>query len=95
MQEGGGIERAGGVKGVKGENGDSTTDSAEEEAMMGRMAILIVCRFERLLVEEQVSQPFLNDSSPRKTRLKQLDQSKIETTVYKGQRKLRCRGASE
>lgn len=28
--------------------------SSPEEAMMGRMGILVVCRFERLLVEEQV-----------------------------------------
>lgn len=62
MQEGGGIARDGGVKGVKDDNGESSdgsergTVSAEEEAMMGRMAILVVCRFERLLVEEQVSE---------------------------------------
>ena len=55
MQEGGGIERDGGVRSVKGERCDSNTVSAEEETMMGRMAILVVCRFERLLVEEQVS----------------------------------------
>lgn len=59
MQEGGGIARDGGLKGVKGykhESGEDSTASAEEEAMMGRMAILVVCRFERLLVEEQVSE---------------------------------------
>lgn len=33
---------------------DGGTASAEE-AMMGRIGILVVCRFERLLVEEQVS----------------------------------------
>lgn len=59
MQEGGGIARDGGVKGVKDDNDEGNergTVSAEEEAMMGRMAILVVCRFERLLVEEQVSE---------------------------------------
>lgn len=59
IQEGGGIARDGGLKGVKGdkgENGEGSTVSAEEEAMVGRMAILVVCRFERLLVEEQVGE---------------------------------------
>lgn len=35
--------------------GDGTSSfSCPEEAMTGRMGILVVCRFERLLVEEQV-----------------------------------------
>lgn len=36
----------------------NTVASAPEQAMMGRMGILVVCRFERLLVEEQVSRRF-------------------------------------
>lgn len=42
---------------VDGENataGGGATTVAHEEAMMGRMGILVVCRFERLMFEEQV-----------------------------------------
>ena len=45
----------GGDVGVGDGNG-GTVVSAPEDAMMGRMGILVVCRFERLLVEEQVSE---------------------------------------
>lgn len=50
------------VQGDGAVGGDTSSDgnggaivSASEDAMMGRMGILVVCRFERLLVEEQVS----------------------------------------
>lgn len=43
------IEKGSGGSGAAGGGAASP-----EEAMMGRMAILVVCRFERLLVEEQV-----------------------------------------
>lgn len=42
------VEASGGVA-----TGGATVNTPEE-AMMGRMGILVVCRFERLLVEEQV-----------------------------------------
>lgn len=44
------VEEAGNSGGDGG-----ATFSCPEEAMTGRMGILVVCRFERLLVEEQVS----------------------------------------
>lgn len=37
-----------------GGDGGNSVFSSPEETMMGRMGILVVCRFERLLVEEQV-----------------------------------------
>lgn len=46
QEAGGGGEDSGTVNG--------SAVSSPEEAMMGRMGILVVCRFERLLVEEQV-----------------------------------------
>lgn len=47
---------AGGGGGDVGTDGNGgTVVSGPEDAMMGRMGILVVCRFERLLVEEQVS----------------------------------------
>lgn len=46
QEAGGGSEDNGTVNG--------SAVSSPEEAMMGRMGILVVCRFERLLVEEQV-----------------------------------------
>lgn len=49
----------GGVEFDDGAKGDVAI-SPEEEAMMGRMAILVVCRFERLLVEEQVGRVVVN-----------------------------------
>lgn len=42
------------VEASGGEASGRTAVSTPEEAMMGRMGILVVCRFERLLVEEQV-----------------------------------------
>lgn len=45
------VQEAGGGNGTTDEN---AIVSSPEDAMMGRMGILVVCRFERLLVEEQV-----------------------------------------
>ncbi len=45
------VQEAGGGNGTSDDNG---IVSSPEDAMMGRMGILVVCRFERLLVEEQV-----------------------------------------
>lgn len=45
-------EAGGGSEDSEAINGSAV--SSPEEAMMGRMGILVVCRFERLLVEEQV-----------------------------------------
>lgn len=39
----------------EGDGAAGATPASSEDAMMGRMGILVVCRFERLLVEEQVS----------------------------------------
>lgn len=39
---------------VSSDGNGGAVASASEDAMMGRMGILVVCRFERLLVEEQV-----------------------------------------
>lgn len=44
-----------GAGGGDGTSDTNTVVSAPEDAMMGRMGILVVCRFERLLIEEQVS----------------------------------------
>lgn len=44
----------GAVDGEKAGGGGGAAAAAPEEAMMGRMGILVVCRFERLMVEEQV-----------------------------------------
>ncbi|CAM9267702.1 unnamed protein product, partial [Hapterophycus canaliculatus] len=41
------------VEASGGDDSGRTAASTPEEAMMGRMGILVVCRFERLLVEEQ------------------------------------------
>lgn len=45
---------AGGTE-VSSDGASGTITTTPEDAMMGRMGILVVCRFERLLVEEQVS----------------------------------------
>lgn len=44
---------AGGAQGGRGGDEEGGGESPEE-AMMGRMGILVICRFERLMVEEKV-----------------------------------------
>lgn len=52
------VQEDGAGGGDVGSDGNAgTVVRGPEDAMMGRMGILVVCRFERLLVEEQVSRP--------------------------------------
>lgn len=46
------VQAGGGGEAGSAERGST---ASAEEAMMGRMGVLVVCRFERLVVEEQVS----------------------------------------